>query len=153
MQWLCRVRERDNGIVPPPFEVLEHAADLGFRARAGSLPELFERAAEALVAIAMEVGEIEPRQSYPLAASGDSAESLLVNWLSEVLYCLDGKRLAMRSFRVRELAADRVSGEAIGEPRDPLRHPARLVVKGVTYHQLKIGQSDQGWFCEVFLDV
>jgi SHS2 domain-containing protein len=139
--------------VPPPFEVLEHSADLGFRARAGNLPGLFERAAEALVAIAMEADGIEPRESVPLAAAGDSTESLLVNWLSEVLYYLDGERLALRDFRVKGLSSDAVSGEASGEPRDPARHPARLVVKGVTYHQLKIGQDDSGWYCEVYLDV
>jgi SHS2 domain-containing protein len=32
------------------FEVLEHTADIGFRATAKDLPELFETAAEALVA-------------------------------------------------------------------------------------------------------
>ena len=135
------------------FEVLDHAADVGFRTRAGSLPELFERAAEALVAIAMESDNIEPRESYAIEAEGDSHESLLVNWLSEVLYYIDGKRLAMGSFKVKELSANRVSGEALGERRDPSRHFARLVIKGVTYHQLKIESSGQAWFCEVFVDV
>ncbi len=101
----------------------------------------------------METADIEPRSSYPLEAQGESLESVLVNWLSEVLYLLDGRRLAMRSFRVRELTPARISGEAIGEPRDPSRQPAKLVVKGVTYYQLKIAQDQQGWFCEVFLDV
>ena len=134
-------------------EILEHAADVGFRAHADTLPELFERAAEALMAIALETGRMEPRNSYPLEARGDSNESLLVNWLSEVLYHLDGKHLALHTFKVKDLAADRVAGEAFGEPRDPLRHPARLVVKGITYHQLKIEQNDAGWLCEVFVDV
>jgi SHS2 domain-containing protein len=135
------------------FEVLEHSADVGFRAHAASLPGLFESAAEALMAIAMETSEIEPREAYPIEAEGDSDESLLVNWLSEALYYLDGRGLAMRSFKVRELGAGRVRGEASGEPRDRRRHPARTVVKGVTYHQLKIERNSQGWSCEVFLDV
>src|SRR5437879_9354249 len=104
------------------FEILEHTADLGFRVRAGSLPELFETAAEALVEIAMETAAIIPRNAYSLEAEGDSNESLLVNWLSEVLYRLDGERLAMRNFAVNELTANRVSGEARGEPRDAARH-------------------------------
>jgi SHS2 domain-containing protein len=135
------------------FEVLEHAADLGFRTHADSLPELFERAAEALISISMETGNIEPRESYPVEAEGESHESLLVNWLSEVLYYLDGRQLAMRSFRVKDLDANRVSGEAFGEQRDRSRHPAKLVIKGVTYHQLKIEHDGEGWSCEVFLDV
>jgi SHS2 domain-containing protein len=135
------------------YEILEHAADVGFRAHALTLPQLFASAAEALIGIAMETDAIEPREAYPLAAEGESLEALLVNWLSEVLYYLDGRHLAMRSFHVKELTSDCVSGEAAGERRDPARQPAKLVVKGVTWHQLKIAQDAHGWFCEVFLDV
>jgi SHS2 domain-containing protein len=135
------------------FEILEHPADIGFRARAGSLRELFEYAAEALVAIALEIDGIEQREAYPIQAEGESNESLLVNWLSEVLYYLDGRQLVMRSFRVRDLSPTRVSGDALGEPWRQSHHQARLVVKGVTYHQLKVEQTEQGWFCEVYLDV
>ena len=135
------------------FEILEHPADVGFRARAGSLRELFEKAAEALVSIALEIEHIEQRESYPIEAEGDSNESLLVNWLSEVLYYLDGRQLAMRSFRVKDFGQNRVSGDAFGEPRRQSRHRAKLVIKGVTYHQLKIEQTEQGWCCEVYLDV
>jgi SHS2 domain-containing protein len=135
------------------FEILEHTADIGFRATAGSLPELFESAAEALVATAMELDNIEERESYALAAEGDSRESLLVNWLSDVLYQIDGQRLALRRFKVHKLDSSRVSGEAYGEPRDPKRHPGKLIVKGITYHQLRVERDEVGWFCEVYLDI
>src|SRR5437763_9968946 len=105
----------ESGETLRTYEVLDHAADVGFRACAASLPELFERAAEALVSMAMETENIEPHESYPIQAEGDGNESLLVNWLSEVLYYVDGRLLAMRSFKVRELAGKHVSGEALGE--------------------------------------
>jgi len=135
------------------FELLEHTADIGFRVRAARLEGLFESAAEALAAIACEPEGIEARQAYPLEASGYDAESLLVNWLNEVLYLWDARRLALRRFRVLELTLERVAGEALGEAFDSARHRAKLVVKGVTYHQLRIGQDEQGWFAEVFLDI
>ncbi len=135
------------------FEILEHTADIGFRARAGTLPALFEAAAEALVSIALEPEGIEARERYPLTAEGEDDESLLVNWLGEVLWLLDGRRLALCRFHVLDLAPGRISGEAFGEPRDPDRHRAKLIVKGVTYHQLKIVQDASGWCAEVFLDI
>ena len=134
-------------------EILEHAADVGFRVRAASLPELFARAAEALAAISFETDLVEPRESYAIEAEGESTESLLVNWLSEVLYYLDGRNLALRTFKVKDLTTGRLTGDALGEPRNASRHAARLVVKGITYHQLKIEPDAQGWLCEVFLDV
>jgi len=135
------------------FELLEHTADIGFRVRARSRAELFEAAAEALISVAFEVEPVEPRHRYALEAGGHDAESLLINWLSEVLYLWDARRLALRDFRVRELTAERVAGEARGEPFDPARHRAKLVVKGVTYHQLRTGEDEQGWYAQVFLDV
>lgn len=135
------------------FEVLEHTADIGFRVRGATREAVFEGAAEALAAISYELEGIEPRQTYPLEAAGHDAESLLVNWLSEVLYLWDAQRLALQRFRVREITQERVAGEALGEPFDPVRHRAKLVVKGVTYHQLRTGEDEQGWYAQVFLDV
>jgi len=135
------------------FEILEHTADIGFRARARSLAELFESAAEALVSIAIELEDISPRLDYSLTATGHDTESLLVNWLNEVLYWMDGGQLAFRHFRVAEISHANVSGTARGEPRDPARHRAKLIVKGITYHQLRIAQTTDGWFAEVYLDI
>jgi SHS2 domain-containing protein len=135
------------------FEVLEHTADIGFRVTAGTLPELFEAAAEALVAIVLNPANIAARETIKLAAEGESKESLLVNWLSEVLYWLDGEHLALCAFKVHQFEAGRIAGSAKGESRDAARHEARLIVKGVTYHQLKIEKDPNGWLCEVYLDV
>jgi SHS2 domain-containing protein len=135
------------------FEILEHTADIGFRARARTLPELFEACAGALVSIALDPGHVMQRESYPIEAAGDDTESLLVNWLSEVLWLLDGRTLALGRFRVTAIEPGRLIGHAVGEPRDPERHRAKLMVKGVTYHQLKIVQEENGWYAEVFLDV
>ena len=135
------------------FEVLEHPADVGFRATGRSLPELFESAAEALVSIVLDPQNVSPTTTVTLTAEGNSNESLLVNWLSDVLYWLDGERFAMRFFKVQQLDSGHVTAAAKGERRDPARHETRLVVKGITYHQLKIEKSFPNWVCEVYLDV
>lgn len=135
------------------FEILEHTADIGFRARAETLPGLFEEAATALLAIALELEDIAPASPYPIAAAGEDREALLVNWLNEVLYWLDGSRIAMCRFQVEQLTSRSVTGKGWGEPHDPSRHRARVIVKGVTYHQLKIEQSPRGWCAEVYLDI
>jgi SHS2 domain-containing protein len=134
-------------------ELLEHTADIGFRVRACTQAELFEACAGALISIAIELEAVEPRAAYALEAAGEDAESLLVNWLNEALYLWDARRLALRRFRVLEIGAGRVAGEALGEPWDPERHRARLLVKGVTYHQLQLGQDEGGWYAQVFVDV
>jgi SHS2 domain-containing protein len=135
------------------FEILEHPADIGFRVRGSTLGELFENAAVALVSIAGEVEDARPVRTYPLAASGADAESLLVNWLSEVLWWTDGERIAFREFHVGEVNDTHVAATGLGEPREPARHRAKLIIKAVTYHQLKLVGTPEGWLAEVFLDV
>jgi SHS2 domain-containing protein len=135
------------------FEILEHTADIGFRVRAASLPELFEAAAQALASIAIETANIEPRGTFPIEARGADNQELLVNWLNEVLWLLDGKRIALGRFEVAEVGEGRVAGMAWGEPLDPARHRAKIVVKGVTYHQLEVVRENGGWRARVFLDI
>jgi SHS2 domain-containing protein len=137
----------------PPFEILEHPADIGFRVRGRTLAELFENAALAMLSIAGELENVRPVHPFPLTATGADAESLLVNWLSEVLWWSDGKQIVFRQFNVHELDSAHVRAEGWGEPRDPERHRAKLIVKAVTYHQLKLVQAPGGWLAEVFLDI
>lgn len=135
------------------FRILEHTADVGIRAFGDTMAELFENAALAVQSLALDPEQVEPRYSYPLTANGDDPESLLVNWLNEVIYHLDGRRVAMARIVVETIEATSVSGCAWGEPRDPKRHPAQLVVKAATYHQLSIREDSGRWTAEVYLDV
>ena len=135
------------------FEILEHPADIGFRAWGDSPAELFTCAAVALQSVAVETEATEERFVYPIAASGEDYESLLVNWLNELLYYLDGERVVMRGFQIDLSTPESVSGKGWGEPRDAVRHPPKLVIKGVTYHQLSVKEDGGRWTARVFLDI
>jgi SHS2 domain-containing protein len=135
------------------FELLEHPADIGFRVFGGTPADLFANAAMAMLSIAAVAGRAAPRERYEIAAEGSDYESLLVNWLNEVLYFYDGRRIALCEFRVTAIDPTAIAAIAMGEPRDPERHPARLVVKAVTYHQLRVAEIPQGWVAEVYLDI
>lgn len=135
------------------FEILEHPADIGFRAFGATLEDLFAQAAVAMLSIACDLAPVAPRIEYELSAGGADYESLLVNWLSEVLYWFDGKRIVLRELQVTHLAPDSIRALARGEPRDAGRHSSKLIVKAVTWHQLKIARHNGGWLAEVYLDI
>jgi SHS2 domain-containing protein len=135
------------------FEVIEHTADIGFRVRAATPAELFARAGEALMSLAFELDNVEPRQSCDLSATGWDWESLMVNWLSEVLFVLDAQRLLLRRFEVARISPEAIEARGYGEPCNPQRHRAKLVIKGVTYHQLAVEQRSEGWYAQVILDI
>lgn len=135
------------------FEILEHTADIGIRARGATLTEVFEQAALALEHVVLDPAGVEPREQYAIEAYGEDNESLLVNFLSEVLYLLDAKRVAFSSIRLEGTSSGAVHAMASGEPRDARRHPPRVIVKGVTYHQIRLEETPDGWVAEVFLDI
>ena len=68
------------------FETLEHPADIGFRAFGDTLPDLFVNSALAMLSIADDPAAAEAREQYPIAVESGDRESLMVDWLSEVLY-------------------------------------------------------------------
>ncbi len=134
------------------FEVLEHPADIGFRAFGITLPELFANSAMAMLSIAGDPSAAKPRLEYPISVEANDCESLLVDWLNEVLYWFDGKQVAFSWFHVRDFHYDAIQAIGWGEPRDPERHRAKRIVKAVTYHQLKIELRSR-WVAEVYLDI
>jgi SHS2 domain-containing protein len=135
------------------FEILEHPADIGFRAFGGTLQELFANAAKAMLSIACELDDVAAKVEFAISATGADYEGLLVNWLSEVLYWFDGKRIALREFQVTHLEPDSIRATAWGECRDAEHHRSKLIVKAVTWHQLKIARTESGWMAEVYLDI
>lgn len=135
------------------FQLLEHTADMGFRVRAASPEELFARAAEALVAIALDPAQAAPRQRRTAEITGDTLEERLVHWLNEILWLLDGERWVTARVESVRLEGAAVRGILSGEPRDDARHPPRIVVKAVTFHQLAIRERAGSWEAEVFLDI
>jgi SHS2 domain-containing protein len=126
------------------FEILEHTADMGFRVRGANEEELFANAAAALAAVVMDTSRAQGLERHEIAIEGESVEERLVHWLNEVLWLMDGRGVAPARFD---------PGVVWGETRDGAKHPPRLVVKAVTFHQLRVWQDAEGWGAEVFLDV
>lgn len=135
------------------FEILEHTADVGVRAWGDSMAEIFVEAALGLEDLAFDRKGVEEREQFALEAAGEDIESLLVNWLNEIVYYLDGKRVALARFVVRSITETRIEASAWGESRDNERHAPRLVIKAATYHQLRVVCADGRWSAEVYLDI
>ena len=135
------------------FEFLDHPADIGFRVHPSSLEELFANCAHALISVILDPANVSAAEEWQIEAEGSDLESLLVNWLNEILYYVDTKRIVFASLLIQFLEPLRVQCTAGGERRDPVKHPVRLSVKAVTYHQLTISKEQDKWMAEVYVDV
>jgi SHS2 domain-containing protein len=132
------------------FELLEHTADVGVRARGATLEAVFEQATLGLAEV---LGAWRPGKGEPVAVEVTAGDlgGLLVDWLNEVLWLQEARQAAVAAVRVERagdgLAAGTVAFSAAGPP------PDGTFVKAVTYHRLRVERDGGGWLAEVYLDV
>lgn len=138
---------------PAKYRQLPHTADMAWRIRGGSLPELFENAAGALVATMTDRRYLRRREKREITVESPDREALLVDWLNRLLYLFDVAGFLGREFHVTELTDQRLKAEAWGEAFDPERHPEKTAIKAATYHHLEIKPRGDGWQAMVILDL
>jgi SHS2 domain-containing protein len=84
-------------------------------------------------------------------------ETLLVEFLTHLIYRLDGERLLLPWVNVEEARLDRegsrLRARLEGEMFDPARHRLRTGVKGVTYHGLEIVRAGGKVSADVIFDL
>ncbi len=135
------------------FRILEHTADIGFEAFGATRKEVFANAARALMHLMVDLEAIAPQETTSLRAEASDMPSLLVNWLSEILYLFDAEGWLFRDFELEELTDHSLAAMARGEKFDRTRHQVKMLVKAVTYHQLDLSETAQGWRAQVYVDI
>jgi len=135
------------------FEIIEHPADVGFIAFGGTLSELLENAALAMMTLGCDLEAIEEHEQRTIKASGADNESLLFDWLAEILAVADAEGLALRRAEVTRVVEGQAQGVVYGEKFDKARHRAGTYIKAVTYHELRVERTEQGWKGRIYLDV
>lgn len=130
------------------FEEIPHTADWSFRAFGKDVRELFANAAYAIFALE----GAEPGKSKivrAVAVTGMDYESLLVNWLTELLWLQESNRETYHRFQIETLTPTELHAQVFGAPLIRLNK----IIKAVTYHNLKIEQTTNGWQATVVVDV
>jgi SHS2 domain-containing protein len=135
------------------YELFEHTADLGIRARAQDLSSLFAEAARALFAVIVRNPDtVRTKENVEFHIDGTDREFLLVDWLCELLFAFESRRLLLSTFSVT-IDDIGLHATAQGEPFDKSRHELEHEVKAVTYHGLSVEQDEKGWSAQVILDI
>ena len=134
------------------FEFIDHTADAGIRVEAPTLEDLFETAALAFTELVTTVDAIDCREERRFQLQEGDIETLLVSWLQELLYLLDTEDLVFGRLQVK-LHNYSLEAAAWGDVFDPNIHAMKTEIKAVTYHQLEVSKSDQGWQAQVIFDI
>ena len=83
------------------FELFDHTADLGLRVHASTFEELLVEAARGLLAMHVANPEaVRPLQTRTIELTSDDPSYLLFDWLSELVFALEGDKLLLSEFDI-----------------------------------------------------
>ena len=132
------------------YEELGHTADVGLRVRAGSAAALYACAAEGLFSLLGAEPVNEPLRRATVNVAAFDAESLLVQWLNELLFQHETEAVVLGRCRVTAWSPERLTAEVAWHR--PV-HPPHTHIKAVTYHLLRVAETGDGWLAEVYFDL
>jgi len=131
------------------FRFLEHTGDFKFKVSGVTLNEIFENTVLAISAYLSPDKKVKSVKGKTLEVSGKDYESLLYNFMDEILFLLDSKgfvpakaSVTMRGFNLKaELYGDSAKNYAI------------QAIKAATYAEMYIKETKSGWEAQAVLDV
>ena len=131
------------------FREHPHTADWELEVWAPNLPSLLEQAARGMYALSGMRLEASPTREYSIALHSADAESLLVRFLTELLWVEQEQKLGFADFSIKveddcDLRAD-LRGSTIAN--------LDKEIKAVTYHNLAVETTSQGLRVNIVFDV
>ena len=131
------------------YKVIDHPSDIGIEAFGKDRKELFENSAFGMMDMMFDLSGIKEEASFDVKASADDPESLLVSWLSELLYLSDSKRVALSNFKITKISDTELEAKARGGKIGKVKR----FVKAATYNQLEVKKEKGSWKSRIVFDV
>ena len=134
------------------FEIIDHTADVGIIAYGADINQAFANAARALFSLITELDSVEEVVYRDIELTASDEESLLVQWLNELIYLFDVENIIFKKFDIIKLDNTRLKARSYGEKVDSSKHKLKTGVKAATYHMLKVDRGD-GCKVQVLFDI
>lgn len=133
------------------YKFLEHTADIKFIAFGSSLEGAFENSAIAMFK-AMYNDKVKTKIKKKIMVKGNNLESLLYNFLEELLFLLDSTNFFASKLKVK-IDKSKMLLESVVFGDNASNYKISLQVKAVTYNEMIIKKIKGKWMCQVVLDV
>jgi SHS2 domain-containing protein len=135
------------------FELREHTADIALYVWAKSAEALFATAAEGFYAAIGELAVTGGGEPFELELTAPDQTDLLGDFLAELLFLFDTRRLRLADLDIIELAESKLRLRGTLQPIDMARSTFDLDIKAVTRHNLSIDTTDRGLESTIILDI
>ena len=134
------------------FEIVNHTADVGIIAYGADVNQAFANAARALFSLITELDNVEEVLLRDIELTAPDQESLLVEWLNELIYLFDAENIVFKRFDIIRLNNTRLRARSYGEKVDSSKHKLKTGVKAATYHMLRVDKAN-GCKVQVLFDI
>ena len=134
---------------PEPIEEIEHTADWAILVRGSDLAELFVQAARGMFGLIIGEQEIERTVERTIALQAFDVETLLVDWLGELLYLNEIHREAYVDYQIEAISPNSLKATV----RGGLAKGQGEHIKAATFNELAIRHSDEGFETTIVFDV
>jgi SHS2 domain-containing protein len=131
------------------YEEIEHTADWALRVRGADLPALFSNAALGMMELAGVRTENTVGDKRKIELQADDAETLLVDWLHELLVALELEQIAFRDIELEISGGTRLMGTVQAALVASMDKP----IKAVTFNELDIRETSKGLEATIVFDV
>ncbi len=132
----------------PSWREIEHTADWALEVWGSSRAALFRNAALGMAGL-LRGRPSGARKHKRFRLEAPDAETLLVDWLTELLFWLEEGELVLEDVTIQSIKETSLIGQATGvKGTDLVRH-----IKAVTYNELAIRSTQQGLKTTIVFDV
>jgi len=133
---------------PSGYREIEHTADWELEVWAPDLTTLLEQAARGMYALSGTNLKSAPRQVRSIRIPFSDPESLLVSFLSELLFFAESESFGFDDYTL-EIQDEQLQATLSGTKLESIEKE----IKAVTYHNLAILQTDRGLEVKIVFDV
>lgn len=141
--------ELRSTVCPYRYQEVEHTADRALCVWGKRLSDLFAGAARGMYSLMAELDGLVATTWQEVRLEGWDRESLLVDWLNELLFLTEMEGLLFVEYKIETLSDTLLSARA-GGVVSPV---SKASIKAATFHDLALTRDGDGWSTVITFDV
>ncbi len=130
------------------FEEIEHTADVALKVYGRDRKELFANAAYGMFQLMADLSALTPTARHQVHLEALDYETLLVDWLSELLYLHETEGEMYDHFQITTLSPTLLRASVVGGHLEV----SKIAVKAATFHNLAIEATEDGYAATIVFD-
>jgi SHS2 domain-containing protein len=135
------------------YKFLAHTADVKFQAFGKTLEKAFENSAFALKEEISGKVIVKEREKKDISVRGKDFESLLYNFLEEILYMLEARDFLFSKVKSIKIDKEKFRLKVIVSGDRASNYKFSNSVKAITYNEMFVKKMKDKWISQVVLDV